>query len=130
MRDFLKLARKKAAPPLECAARIKWRYLLPTFLLSLYLAIVVVRITRVNLMSCADDLETDSIDVAIFGLEPILPESFTLTVRGFGFARIQSLVHKTRLVINSNKRRRYLGNLPTPPGCRCERFAHRYEAAA
>jgi hypothetical protein len=50
--EFLKLAWRRAAPPLEWAMRVKSRYLFPAFLLSLYLAMAAVdRITRINLMS-------------------------------------------------------------------------------
>jgi len=87
---FLKLAWRRAAPPLEWALRIKWRYLFPAFLLSLYLAMDAVdRITRINLMSGVYDSESDSIDIAIFGAEFAAVELFVLTSLGLGLAHLK-----------------------------------------
>jgi hypothetical protein len=88
--EFLKLAWRRAAPPLEWALRIKWRYLFPAFLLSLYLAMEAVdRITRINLMSGVYDSESDSIDIAIFGAEFAAVELFVLTSLGLGLAHLK-----------------------------------------
>jgi len=88
--EFLKLAWRRAAPPLEWALRIKWRYLFPAFLLSLYLAMDAVdRITRINLMSGVYDSESDSIDIAIFGAEFAAVELFVLTSLGLGLAHLK-----------------------------------------
>jgi hypothetical protein len=113
--EFLKLAWRRAAPHLEWALRIKWRYLFPAFSLSLYLAMVAVdRITRINLMSGVCDSESDSIDIAIFGLESILAEPFSLTVLGIGSVGVQPLCRKTKFAINLNRLHRYIRNLSIP----------------
>ena len=90
MAEFLKLAWRRAAPPLEWALRINWRYLFPAFLLSLYLAMEAVdRITRINLMSGLYNSESDSIDIAIFGAEFAAVELFVLTFLGLGLAHLK-----------------------------------------
>jgi len=88
--EFLKLAWQRAALPLDWALRIKWRYLLPAFVFSLYLAMEAVdRITRINLMSGVYDSESDSIDIAIFGAEFAAVELFVLTSLGLGLAHLK-----------------------------------------
>ena len=90
MRGFLKLAWQRAAPHLDWALRVKWRYLFPAFLLSLYLAMVAVdRITRINLMSGVYDSESDSIDIAIFDAEFAAAELFVLTSLGLGLTHLK-----------------------------------------
>ena len=90
MAEFLKLAWRRVAPPLEWALRIKWRYPLPAFVFSLYLAMEAVdRITRINLMSGVYDSESDSIDIAIFGAEFAAVELFILTSLGLGLAHLK-----------------------------------------
>ena len=90
MRGFLKLAWQRAAPHLDWALRVKWSYLFPAFLLSLYLAMEAVdRITRINLMSGVYDSESDSIDIAIFGAEFAAVELFVLTSLGLGLVHLK-----------------------------------------
>ena len=90
MAEFLKLAWRRAAPPLEWALRIKWRYLLPAFVFSLYLAMDAVdRITRINLMSGVYPSDADSIDIAIFGAEFAAVELFVLTSLGLGLVHLK-----------------------------------------
>ena len=90
MRYFFKVASRLAVPQLESALQLNWRYPFPPFLLRLYPAMAAVdRITRINLMSGICDSESDSIDIATFGLDSILAEPFSLTVVGIGSVGIQ-----------------------------------------
>ena len=90
MAEFLKLAWQRAALPIKWALRIKWRYLFPAFLLSLYLAMVAVeRIIRINLMSGVYNSEADSIYIPIFGSEVMVAQLFVLTLIGLGLAHLK-----------------------------------------
>jgi len=88
--EFLKLAWQLAAPTIDWALRVKWRYLFPAFVLSLYLAMDAVDwITRIKLMSGVYPSDADSIDIAIFGAEFAAVELFILTSLGLGLAHLK-----------------------------------------